>query len=313
MSQFTNLINFKKYGIFYAFIILVFAVTYQSDGLFVSPLNLRNILSQWSPAGIMAIGMTFVILIGGFDLSVGAAYALCAIVAAGLGQYGLDPIYCFIFAILAGGVIGAVNGLIVVLLRVNAFIATLGTSFAITGISFVVTHNRPYMVWEPEFSFLGLGTFYSIPVCGLLFVGLYLGGMFVLYKTIYGQWIYAAGGNYETSRLSGLPVKRIIFSTYFLSGLCAGIAGSIIASRLSSAQPNIDPEIVFDIITVVVLGGTSLAGGFGGLFRTLVGVGMVATIDNGIVLLDVDPRVKDIVKGVIIVLALATDVRLRNK
>ena len=96
----------------------------------------------------------------------------------------------------------------------------------------------------------------------------------------------------------------IIFSTYFMSGLCAGIAGSIIASRLSSAQPNIDPEIVFDIITVVVLGGTSLAGGFGGLFRTLVGIGMVATIDNGIVLLDVDPRVKDIVKGVIIVLAL---------
>jgi ribose transport system permease protein len=292
-------------------LVLLVALVAARNPDFLSSTNLMNILSQWAPAGIMAVGMTFVILTGGFDLSVGAAFSLTAVTAAALGQ-STDPAVAFAAAIGVGLAIGVVNGALVTLLEVNPFIATLGSSFSIAGITLVATNNEAFVVDNPAFATLGAERWLGIPYSGaLLILAMVVGGV-VLARTVYGHCVYATGGNSEASRLSGIRVRGVVASTYAISGVCAGLAGVITASQLSSAQPNINPDIVFDVITIVVVGGTSLAGGYGAMWRTAVGLGILATLQNGFNLLDVDPNYQNIVKGVIIVGALALDSYVRR-
>lgn len=300
----------RTYGILITLVVLIAVVGIASPH-FLSKTNLLNVASQWAPAGIMAIAMTFVILTGGFDLSVASAYALCAVTAAGVG-ISQSPEVAFLAAIGVGLVIGLGNGILVTAANVNPFIATLGTSFIIAGITLVITGNAAYVVDNPDFAHLGTGEWFTVPYSAIILFALFIVGGIVLARTVYGQSIYSIGGNPEASRLSGIRVKTIVASTYVLSGLCAGIAGILTASQLTSAQANIDPSIVFDVITVVVVGGTSLAGGFGSMWRTAVGLGIIATISNGFNLLDVSPYYQDIVKGVIIVGALALDAYARR-
>lgn len=295
----------RTYGVVLTLVVLVLLVSARSS-IFLEPNNLMNIASQWAPAGIMAVGMTFVILTGGFDLSVGAIFSLCAVTAAGVGQSS-SPSVAFLAAIGVGLTIGLLNGVLITLLEVNPFIATLGTSFAVAGVSLVTTDNAAYVVTNPDFATLGAGRWHNVPYSGMILaLALVIGGV-VLARTVYGQSIYAVGGNVEASRLSGIRTRLVTASTYVLSGFCAAVAGIITASQLSSAQPNLNPDIVFDVITIVVVGGTSLAGGYGAMWRTAVGLGILATLQNGFNLLDVDPNYQNIVKGVIIVGALALD------
>lgn len=295
----------RTYGILVTFVLLVVVVSLASPD-FLTKTNLLNVASQWAPAGIMAVAMTLVILTGGFDLSVASAYALTAVTAAGVGL-SYPPAVAFAAALAVGLVIGLVNGLLVTLANVNPFIATLGTSFMIAGITLVITGNAAYVVENPDFASLGTGSWFGVSYSALLlFLALVLGAI-VLGRTVYGQSVYSVGGNSEASRLSGIRVKTIVASTYVLSGFSTAVAGIITASQLGSAQANIDPNIVFDVITIVVVGGTSLAGGFGSMWRTAVGLGIIATISNGFNLLDVSPYYQNIVKGAIIVGALALD------
>ncbi|MDQ1552877.1 MAG: ribose transport system permease protein, partial [Actinomycetota bacterium] len=194
----------------------------------------------------------------------------------------------------------------------NPFITTVGTGFIVSGITLVVTGNVAYVVENPGFGTLGAGRWHGFPYSGMILVACLCVGGLTLAKTVYGQSIYAVGGNLEASRLSGIRVKTTIASAYVLSGLSVGIAGILSASQLNSAQANIDPEILFDVITIVVVGGTSLAGGFGSMWRTAVGLGIVATISNAFSVANVDPNYQDIVKGCIIVGALALDVYARR-
>lgn len=300
----------RTYGILVAFVLLVAVVGIASPD-FLSKTNLLNVASQWAPAGIMAVAMTFVILTGGFDLSVASAYALSAVTAAGVGL-SHSPAVAFAAALGVGLVIGLVNGLLVTLANVNPFITTLGTSFVIAGITLVITGNAAYVVENPDFASLGTGSWFGVSYSAiLLFLALILGAI-VLGRTVYGQSVYSVGGNPEASRLSGIRVKTIVASTYVLSGISTAVAGILTASQLGSAQANIDPNIVFDVITIVVVGGTSLAGGFGSMWRTAVGLGIIATISNGFNLLDVSPYYQNIVKGAIIVGALALDAYTRR-
>jgi len=300
----------RTYGVVFALLAIVLVVTAANPG-FLTFANLMNISSQWAPAGIMAVGMTFVILTGGFDLSVGAMYALTAVTAAALGQTYPVAI-AFSIALLVGLVMGLVNGVLVTVAQVNPFIATLGTSFAITGIALVLTGNRAYVVTNPEFAWLGTGRWLGIPYSGALLVLFLIVGGLVLWRTTYGRTLYAVGGNPSASRLAGIRTRAVAASTYVVSGGTAAIAGVITASTLSSAQPNLNPDIVFDVITVVVVGGTSLAGGYGAMWRTAVGLGILATIQNGFNLLNVNPNYQNIIKGVIIVSALALDAYTRR-
>lgn len=296
----------RNYAVLGVLVVLVLAVTAVQPH-FLDYRNVTNMLSQWAPAGLMAIGMTFVIIAGGFDLSVAAIYALSAVTAAGLGR--TEPvIVAFGAALTLAALLGLVNGVIVTIARVNPFIATLGSSFAIAGVTLVVTHNQAYVVSFPPFSAFGTGRWHGMPYSGmLLLAGLVLGGV-ALGATTFGQKVYAVGGNAEASRLVGIRTRTVTTGTYLLSGVCAGTAGVVSASQLSSAQAGLGADIVFDVITVVVVGGTSLAGGSGAMWRTAVGLGILAALQNGFNLLNVDPHYQDIVKGVIIIGALSLDV-----
>lgn len=296
----------RTYGIVIAFAILVIGISLASP-VFLSERNVFNLFSQWAPAGIMAVGMTLVILTGGFDLSIASGYSLTAITAAGVGMTQ-PPIVAFMAAIAVGLAIGAVNGILIAGFGINPFITTVGTSFVLAGIALVITGNAAYLVSNMDFATLGAGRWHNFAFSGMILIGFIVVGALVLARSVYGQSIYAVGGNLEASRLSGIRVRSVVGSTYVVSGLCVGVAGCITASQLNSAQANIDPNIVFDVITIVVVGGTSLAGGYGGMWRTAVGLGIIATISNGFNLANVNPFYQNIVKGCIIVGALALDV-----
>jgi ribose transport system permease protein len=300
----------RAYGIVATLVLLVGVVAIGNPA-FLSRQNIFNMLSQWSPAGIMAVGMTFVIMTGGFDLSIASGYSLCALAAAYVGQ-GHAAVIAFLAAIGVGLLYGLVNGLLVAVVRINPFITTVGSGFILNGIALVMTKNAAFLVDAPQFSVLGAGRWHGAPYSGMLLIAFILIFGFVLARTVYGEAIYAVGGNYEASRLSGIRVVRVVASTYVLLGGCVGLAGSIAASQLSSAQANLDPGIIFDVLTIVVVGGTSLSGGSGAMWRTAVGLGIIATISNGFVLLDISPYYQSIIKGAIIVAALALDTGLNR-
>ncbi|MEF2977309.1 ABC transporter permease [Subtercola sp. YIM 133946] len=294
----------RSYGIVVALVILVGAITVAQPG-FLAYGNLMNILSQWAPVGIMGIGMTYVVITGGFDLSVAAIYSLCAVVAAALGR-SEPPLLAFAVALLVGLVVGIANGFVVTGLRVNPFIATLGMSLIISGVTLVLTGNIAFVVNFEPFTVLGTGRMLGIPFSGMLLIVLMVVAGLILAYTPYGQAIYAVGGNTEASRLAGIRTSFTTASSYALSGLCAAIAGIITASQLSSAQPSTNQNLVFDVLTVVIVGGTSLTGGRGAIWRTAVGVAILATLQNGFNLLDIDAYYQNIIKGLIIIAALAT-------
>ena len=295
----------RTYGVVLAFVILV-AVVAALSPQFATRTNIFNLFSQWAPAGIMAVAMTFVILAGGFDLSIANGFSLCAVTAAAVGRTH-DPAVAFLAAVGVGLAIGLVNAILVAGVRINPFIATVGTGFILGGIALVTTGNVAYVVDNPGFGTIGAGRWHGFPYSGMILVACLVGGGLVLARTIYGQSIYAVGGNAEASRLSGIRVSATVGSTYVLSGLSMGLAGIITASQLNSAQADINPDIVFDVITIVVVGGTSLAGGIGSMWRTAVGLGIIATVSNAFSLADVNPSYQDIVKGSIIIGALALD------
>ena len=300
----------RTYGVVLAFVLLVAVVAAASPG-FATKTNIFNLFSQWAPAGIMAVAMTFVILTGGFDLSIANGFSLCAVTAAAAGR-SEAPAVAFLAALGVGLAIGLTNGLLVAGVRINPFIATIGTGFILGGITLVATGNVAYTVDNPGFATIGAGRWHGFPYSGMILVACLCAGGLVLARTVYGQAVYAVGGNAEASRLSGIRVGATIGSTYVLSGLSMGVAGSITASQLSSAQANINPDIVFDVITIVVVGGTSLTGGVGSMWRTAIGLGIIATISNAFSLADVNPSYQDIVKGSIIIGALALDATMRR-
>lgn len=294
----------RSLGVVIALLLLVSVVAVAQPG-FLAFGNIMNILSQWAPVTIMGVGMTYVVITGGFDLSVASIYSLSAVVAAAAGQTQA-PLVAFILAILVGLGAGTVNGVIVTILRVNPFIATLGSSLILSGVALVVTGNRPFIVNFAPFGVIGSGRLAGIPYSGMLAIGLVVVGGLALAYTAYGHSVYAVGGNAEASRLAGIRVAGVTTSAYAISGLCAGVAGVIAASQLSSAQANMNPNLVFDVLTVVIVGGTSLTGGKGALWRTAVGVGILATLQNGFNLLNIDSYFQNIIKGAIIIAALAS-------
>ncbi|TAM70730.1 MAG: ABC transporter permease [Microbacteriaceae bacterium] len=294
----------RSLGALGALVILIVIITLAQPG-FLAYGNLMNIVSQWAPVAIMGIGMTYIVITGGFDLSIGSMYALCAVVAAALGRTQ-SPLVAFAVALAVGFAAGCLNGFVVTALRVNPFIATLGSSLILSGITLVLTHNTAFVVNFPPFAVLGQGRIAGVPYSGILMLLLLVVGGVVLAFTPYGQSIYAVGGNAEASRLAGIRTSIVTASTYAISGVCAAIAGIITASQLASAQANLNPNLVFDVLTVVIIGGTSLAGGRGAIWRTVVGVAVLAALQNGFNLLNIDANYQNIIKGVIIIAAVAS-------
>ena len=296
----------RNCGVLLALALLV-AVVDIADPSFLGRANIVNMLGQWALTGVMAVGMTFVVIAGGFDLSIASGFSLCAIVAALLGANGAPLVVAMPAAITAGAIVGAVNGGLVSFLGINPFVATVGTGFIVLGIDFLATPNTYIQVSQPGFDVLGAGTLLTIPFKAMILLASLALGEAVLARTVYGRQVHAVGSNPTVSRLSGLPVGWIVASTYVVSGLCMGIAGGLAASQLSTAQARMEPTIVYDVLAAVVIGGTSLSGGTGAMWRTAAGLAIIATISNGFTLVGLNPLHQGIVKGLIIILALAID------
>lgn len=294
----------RTYGVVFA-LLLVIAVVASQSSAFLTWTNLTNLSGQWAAAGIVAVGMTYVIICGGLDLSVGASFSFCAVTAAQVAQ-SAPPEIAFAAAVGVGLAIGVVNGAIVTVLKVNPLIATLGSGLILTGLALVWTDNAPIAVVDPGFGLM-TNDVAGIPYAGVLLIVFLVVGGLVLARTTYGQWVYAVGGNAEAARLTGIQTGLVTASTYAFTGLCAGFGGMIAASQLGAGQADFDPDMLFDVITIVVLGGTSLTGGFGAMWRTAVGIAIIATLTNGFNLLDLDPNYQDIFKGGILIGALALD------
>jgi len=303
----------RDYGVVIAFIGLFITLSVASNVFFTSA-NMKNLAFQTAPIGIMAVGGTLVFIGGGFDLSVGAVSAFAGIIAAktftgtGIGLWG-----SLIIGVLAGLGCGIANGLLVTLGRVNAFIATLATAIVINGIAQVITNGNLVSVEQERFTSLGLGTAGGIQHPVYVWLGVALVAGFLLWLTKFGRYVYAAGGNAEAARLAGVRVNVVRASTFAISGTCAGIAGVILVSEVSTAQWDANRGIEFDVITAIVLGGVSLLGGEGAIWRAVLGAIFLQTIGNGFNLLGTSTQWQYVIKGAILATAVSLDAWARRR
>ncbi|MGA2066472.1 MAG: ribose ABC transporter permease [Thermoguttaceae bacterium] len=299
----------KRSAILLGFLGVVAALSVSSPA-FLTPTNLLNIVRQSSIHGIMAVGMTLVILTSGIDLSVGSALALTGVLAASLEHRGWPVPLVVAAALLIGSLLGLANGLVITKGRVPPFVVTLGTMSIFRGAAHLFTGAQPISGFSPAFRSLGAGTVLRIPVPIILFVLSVVAAAALLRRTRWGRYLYAVGGNLQAARLSGIPVERCTTAAYVLCGLTAAAGAVVLTARLGAAESIAGTGYELDVIASVVIGGTSLAGGRGGVWGTLLGALLIGTINNGMNLLQIPAYFQLVVKGAIIIAAVLLD-RLR--
>lgn len=293
----------QRFGLLISFSLLLLALSLLSDR-FLRPTNLINVLRQASINGIVSVGMTMVILTGGIDLSVGSVLALSAVICADMLKKDLPVPLAVAMALGIGAALGMINGLIITRGRIPPFIATLGMLTVARGLTLMYTQGQPITGLPSAFRFIGAGSLGPIPMPIVLFALTFILGFVILTRTRLGEYIYVLGDNPQAARLAGVPTDRITVLVYAIAGLCAALAGLVLIARLDSAQPIIGQGYEFNAIAAVVVGGTSFAGGEGGLGGTLLGALLIETLDNGLNLLNVSALWEQVVKGVVIALAL---------
>jgi ribose transport system permease protein len=301
----------RDYAIVVCFAALFLALTFASD-VFLTKTNLLNLLEQNAPLGIIALALTFVLIIGEFDLSVGAIAMLTGVLAA----YWVAPLgvwFAMIAAVVCACAIGALNGLFVTYARINSFVCTLATSLIIAGASLAITKGFIKTVPDTAFTDLGLGEAIGVKYSIWIFIAAALLAALVLSRSMFGRWLYAVGGNPEAARLSGINLSAVRITTFALSGFAGGIAGAIIASRTGQGQAGNGLTLTLFAFAAVVIGGTSALGGRGSVWRTILGVLLLALIVNGFNLIGIDPIYQQIVQGGIVLLAVAVDSLSRRR
>jgi len=302
------------YGIVLAFIVLCIALSV-ADENFLSWGNWVNILRQTSINGILAIGMTYVILTKGIDLSVGSLLAVSGIVAASLvtGETAHTPMLGIAAGLAVGAALGAVNGGLIAGLSVAPFVVTLGMLSVARGLTFIYNDGMPIAALSPGFRSIGQGMAAGIPVPVIILAATFFVFWFVLKYTTFGRAVYAVGGNEKSAKTSGINTARVTFFVYVISGALSALAGLILAARTTSALPQAGVAYELDAIAAVVIGGTSLSGGVGTLTGTLVGALIIGVINNGLDLLGVSSYYQQVIKGAIIVAAVLLDVSRKKQ
>ncbi|MBM6615160.1 ribose ABC transporter permease [Desemzia sp. RIT804] len=297
-----------KLGPLLALIVLVIFVTFLNPS-FISATNLLNLLRQVSTNALIAFGMTFVIITGGIDLSVGSTLALSSALTAGMIVSGLDPVLAMIVGVGIGFVLGAVNGLLITKGKMAPFIATLATMTIFRGLTLVLTDGKPITGIGDSFifKFMGRGYLFGIPFPVVLTLVCFAVLFMLLHKMTFGRKTFAIGGNEKAAYIAGIKSDRIKVMIYAISGMMASISGIIITSRLNSAQPTAGTSYEMDAIASVVLGGTSLSGGRGRIVGTLIGALIIGTLNNGLNLLGVSSFYQQVVKGIVIIIAVLID------
>lgn len=293
----------QRFGLLFVFLLLYLALSLLSDR-FNQVSNLVNILRQASIIGIISIGMTLVILTAGIDLSVGSMLALSAVVGADLMKSRQPVVLAVGMALLVGALLGVINGVIITRGRIPPFIATLGMLTVARGLTLMYTQGQPITGLPKEFRFIGAGTIGPLPMPIVIFALACMVIYILLTRTRLGEYIYLLGGNRTAARLVGIPIYRITVLVYALSGFFSALAGLVLIARLDSAQPVIGIGYEFSAIAAVVVGGTSFAGGEGSLLGTILGALLIETLNNGLNLLNVSSLWEQVIKGIVIALAL---------
>ena len=299
----------SKYGSLAALFLMIVVMT-AIKPRFINPTNLRNILRLASINGLLAIGMTFVCLTGGIDLSVGAVMGCAGMYSAYFAQEVMNlPWFVGVAVGLAMGLaIGLFNGICVAYLKVPAFVGTLGSMSIAKGLTFILTNAQPIPKLSASFKYLGggmIGGFLPIPI--IIFGVILFICFLLLYNTRYGRYVFAVGGNQKAARVSGINVKIVTASVYLLSGFLAALAGIIMTARVTSGVTSTGDGYETDAIAMVVIGGTSLAGGKGRLWGTIVGILLMVCLSNGLDMLGVNAYIQMIVKGFVVIAAVMLD------
>ncbi|MBP9014929.1 MAG: ABC transporter permease [Candidatus Atribacteria bacterium] len=303
LQKYWHLIS--KNGILFIFILLCVLLSIITPG-FLSWANILNVLRQSSIIGIMAIGTTFVIIGGGFDISVGSILALTAAMCVGL-QYHMHWIMAILLVLIIGALIGLLNGFLAVKIHIPPIIATLGTMTIVRGLTYLYTGGYPLYVEAPDFAFIGTGYLGPIPFPVVLLIIMVAFWQFIIARTRFGRYACAIGGNKEAARLSGVKVDYYHILVFIIGGLMASLAGVVYASRLLSVTPLAGQGYELDAIASAVIGGTSVSGGEGSVVRTLIGVLLLIIIANVFNLLGIHIYVQYVVKGAIILSAVGFD------
>lgn len=323
--------SFDAFGFLARFAPLIFLIVLMAlfavlEPRFMSSINLFNIMRQISITGLLAIGMTFVILTAGIDLSIGSLVAFAGLVAAAVAKGGLQDrftvgeggvgygVVAAALAAIAVGIIGGyLQGIAITRMRVPPFVVTLGGMSAFRGAALLFAAGGPISGFQPDFTWWGQGKIGPVPVPVIIFLVAAVLAHIVLRYTRYGRQVYAVGGNPEAARLSGLNVNRILTSVYVIMGFFAGLSAFVLAARLNSAEAVAGTGYELTVIASVVIGGTSLFGGAGTVFGTVIGSMLIGVLLNGLVLLNVSSYIQQIIIGVIIVLAVSFDTFAKSR
>jgi putative xylitol transport system permease protein len=310
----------REYGIYLAFVILVVVLSF-ANKYFLTQGNISNILLQTSINGVLAFGMTFVIITGGIDLSVGSVLALAGIVSASFattspqatvagGPYPV--VVALVVGVLVGVASGAIIGPIVARFKVPSFVATLGMLSAARGLTLIYAGGRPVPALTPQYRWIGNGNLFGVPAPVVIFAGIFLVSWFVLARTRFGRYVYAVGGNARAAKTSGINVVGVRFAVYVISGGLAGVAGMLLAARTGSALTQAGIGYELDAIAAVVIGGISLSGGIGRMTGALIGALIIGVMNNGLDLMGIESYYQQVLKGMLIVGAVMLDQR-RNQ
>ncbi|TDB60419.1 ABC transporter permease [Arundinibacter roseus] len=295
------------YGILLAFIVICVALAL-STPRFLTVSNLTIIVTQVSINALLAFGVTFVIITGGIDLSLGSLVAVTGVVAAMFAHPDTFPLIVpLVFALGAGLLMGGFNGLVITKSKVPPFIVTLGTMTIGRGLALILSKGRPISNLSDSFNFIGGGKILGIPFPIIILLIVFVACSLLLRKTIWGRYMYAVGGNEQAARASGIPVEKIKMLVYMLSGTLAGLAGLVLTARITTGQPNAGQGFELDAIAAAIIGGTSTSGGSGSMTGTLIGALLIGVISNGLDLLNVTSYYQQVVMGVIIIGAVILD------
>jgi ribose transport system permease protein len=304
----------KAYSVFWVLLAII-VITSIIEPDFLNPSNLINIVRQTSINGILAVGMTFVIITGGIDLSVGAIIGITAVVTAMCLQNGVPIPVAALLAVAIGAAVGAINGIGITKGQIAPFIMTLGIMTSLRGLTYYVSNGSP-QDWRNsgvDFTFLGQGTLLDIPVPVYIFVLVLLVSFYILKYTVFGRNVYAIGDNREAARLSGIKITRVELLVYVLSGILSALSALVLISRLSTAEPTAGTGTELDAVAMTVIGGTSILGGAGGVGGTFVGAILLSVIANALNILNISPFIQQVVKGLIIIAAVLMELRNRKK
>jgi ribose transport system permease protein len=300
----------RDYGILMAIVALAVALSFASSA-FLSYANLLNLAYQWAPVCLMALGGTFVLISGGFDLSIGGIFAVSGVVAV-LVTNAIGVEIGLLAGILAGAGLGLFNGLLVAVLRMNVFVATIGSSIVFTGLAAQLTNGGVLITTASGFGIIGGDEVLGVQLPIWIMLVAIVACAVLLNRMAIGRYVRAIGGNIEAARLSGVRTEAVRTFAYVLSGLGGGLAGVIVVSISSSANSASFSAAQFNVWTALLLGGNAVTGGEGAIWRTVAGVVLLALIGNGFILLDIDPLLQQVITGGILLSAVAFDMRIRS-